>query len=46
MNSNYTLKDFAILVVLFVLALCLTSCATSTQLTGNGYVKSHCKMKR
>ena len=32
MNSNYTLKDFAILVVLFVLAVCLTSCSTSHSL--------------
>ncbi len=46
MNSNYTLKDFGVLVVLFVLALCLTCCSTSTQLTSNGYVKSHCKFKR
>lgn len=27
MNSNYTLKDFAILVVLFVLTVCLMSCS-------------------
>ena len=46
MNSNYTLKDFGVLVVLFVLAVWLTSCSSPKVLTGKGYVKSHCNLKR
>lgn len=32
MNSNYTLKDLLILIVLFVLAVCLVSCGTPRNL--------------
>ena len=32
MNSNYTLKDLLILVVLFILAVCLVSCGTPRNL--------------
>ena len=46
MNSNYTLGDFGVLVVLFVFAVWLTSCSSPKVLTGDGYVKTHCRLKR